>query len=173
MSIVELGPEDWQECRAIRLRALADAPDAFSVMLEDAEQRPDELWREPLTLPGPTIAVRTAGGLVAMGGGYLPPEQPDVMMVWGMWTAPEARGRGHARALVSWLLDWAQDRGISTVELHVTEGNDTARALYESCGFVATGEWGSLREGSPLRIELLRRSNTRASEDTQKPSLRS
>ena len=53
------------------------------------------------------------------------------MMVWGMWTAPEARGRGHARALLDRLVDHARARGVTTVELHVTEGNDTARRLYE------------------------------------------
>ncbi|UUZ58537.1 GNAT family N-acetyltransferase [Nocardioides sp. B-3] len=104
--------------------------------------------------------MRSAGDLLATGGGYLPPEPPDVMTVWGMWTAPEARGRGHGRALLTRLLDWAHTRSISIVELHVTEGNDTARRLYESCGFVATGEWQPLREGSPLRVELLRRAGS-------------
>jgi ribosomal protein S18 acetylase RimI-like enzyme len=78
-------------------------------------------------------------------------------MVWGLWTAPEARGRGHARAILDRLVGHAHGRGVATVELHVTEGNDLARRLYEQCGFVATGEWESLREGSPLQIELMRR----------------
>lgn len=160
MTIVEHGPTAWQEFRALRLRALADAPDAFARTLAEFEREPEESWRPRLSAPNPILAVRSAGELVAMGGGWVPPDETDRMMIWGMWTAPEARGRGHGRALLTWLLDWAHTRSISTVELHVTEGNDTARGLYESCGFVGTGEWEPLREGSPLQIELLRRTAT-------------
>ena len=39
----------------------------------------------------------------------------------------------------------------------MTEGNDRARALYERRGFVSTGKWELLRDGSELSIELLRR----------------
>ena len=41
------------------------------------------------------------------------------------------------------------------MHLHVAEGNDGARALYLSSGFVATGRWEPLREGSPVLIEEL------------------
>ena len=157
MTIVELGPDDWQEFRAIRLRALADAPDAFARTLTEFEQEVEETWRPRLAAPNPTLVVMDEGTPVAMGGGFVPSDETDLMFIWGMWTAPEARGHGHGRALVTWLLDWARTRSISTVELHVAEGNDSARGLYESCGFVGTGEWEPLREGSDKRIELLRR----------------
>jgi ribosomal protein S18 acetylase RimI-like enzyme len=158
-TIVRLRPDDWQEFRDIRLKALADAPTAFGTTLADAEQQPEEAWRGRLGQDDPILGVRDDDleGLSAMGAGWHPPEQPGRMMVWGMWTAPPARGRGHARALLDWLVDHARAHGVTTAELHVTEGNDTARRLYEQCGFVATGEWEPLREGSPLRIELMRR----------------
>lgn len=157
MTIVELGPADWEEFRAIRLRALADAPDSFGATLAAAEQQSEEMWRDRLSTSCPILVVRDQGEAVAMGGAWVAPDDADRMWIWGMWTAPEARGLGHGRSLVMWLLDWASARSISVAELHATEGNDTARGLYETCGFVATGEWEPLREGSELKIELLRR----------------
>lgn len=156
-TIERLGPDDWREFREIRTRALADAPTAFSMTLADAEEQTEEKWRSRLAQGDPILAVRDGDRLVAMGAGWHPPGDPDRMMVWGMWTAPEARGHDHARSLLSWLLDHARERGITTVDLHVSEGNDPARRLYEHCGFEATGEWEPLREGSDLRIELMRR----------------
>jgi ribosomal protein S18 acetylase RimI-like enzyme len=158
-TIVRLGPDDWQEFREIRLRALADAPTAFGMTLADAEQNTEVHWRARLDQGDPVLGVRERDdgtGLVAMGAGWHPPEDPARMMVWGMWTAPEGRGRGHAQALLAWLVDHARARRVTGIELHVAEGNDTARRLYEQCGFVATGEWEPLREGSPVRIELMR-----------------
>jgi len=157
VTIDELEPRDWRDFRDIRVRALGDAPDAFCMTLADAEQESEDMWRGRLSTPDPILVVRDAGTPVAMGGGWVPSEQHDRMVVWGMWTAPEARGHGHGRSLITWLLDWASQREITTVELHVTEGNDAARRLYEQCGFEGTGQWEPLREGSDLRIELLRR----------------
>lgn len=158
-TIVRLGPDDWQEFREIRLRALADAPTAFGMTLADVEHQHEDTWRTRLGQGDPILGVRDDDddGLAAMGAGWHPPEDPDRMMVWGMWTAPGARGRGHARALLDWLVDHAHHHRVATVELHVTEGNDVARRLYEQCGFAATGLWEPLREGSPLQIELMRR----------------
>lgn len=155
-TIERLGPDDWQDFREIRLRALADAPTAFGMTLADVEAQSEDAWQGRLRQGDPILAVREDDRLVAMGAGWLPPDEPDRMMVWGMWTAPEARGRGYARVLLDRLVDHARARGARTVELHVTEGNDIARRLYEDCGFLATGEWTPLREGSRLRIELLR-----------------
>lgn len=154
--VERLGPADWNEFRDIRLRALADAPSAFSVLLVDVQDAPEEHWRSRLSTGSPVLVVRSGGRPVAMGGGFVP-EETGPMSVWGMWTAPEARGEGHARAILTTLLDHAQERGITTVELHVTEGNETARRFYEDLGFETTGEWEPLRTGSALRVELLRR----------------
>ena len=155
--IVDVTPEDWAEFREIRLRALADAPDAFGMTLTGALEQTESAWRSRLDTDDPILVVRAGGTAVAMGGGWRSPGAPGSMMIWGMWTAPEARRRGHAEALVGHLIAWARKHDITDVALHVTEGNDAARRIYERAGFVPTGQWEPLRETSPLRIELLRR----------------
>lgn len=151
--VAQLGPDDWAELRDIRLRALADAPDAFSVVLAEAEAYDDDLWRDRLATSNPTYVVREAGSTVAMAGGFAPPDSP-VAYVWGMWTAPEARGRGHSSVLLDRVVTWARAVG-RTPHLHVTEGNDAARRLYVRSGFEPTGTWEPLREGSRTRVEEL------------------
>jgi GNAT superfamily N-acetyltransferase len=151
--VVRLGPEDWEELREIRLRALADAPDAFGAVLAEVEAYDDRVWRDRLATNNPTYVVREATGTVAMAGGFAPPDS-SVAFVWGMWTAPAARGRGHSSALLHTVVTWARTIG-RTPHLHVTEGNDAARRLYVRHGFEPTGTWEPLREGSVLRIEEL------------------
>jgi GNAT superfamily N-acetyltransferase len=55
-----------------------------------------------------------------------------------MVTAPEARRRGHARAIVHALAGWAAQRGARRALLQVEEANRPARALYTASGFVPT-----------------------------------
>ncbi len=61
-----------------------------------------------------------------------------------MHTAAEARGRGVARALLTYLLGTARARGYRRVSLETgtTPGFAAARALYESAGFTPTGPFG-------------------------------
>ncbi|WP_201862642.1 GNAT family N-acetyltransferase [Microvirga soli] len=52
--------------------------------------------------------------------------------------APEARGKGHARILLTPHLDALSRRGVARVHLEVEEGNGPAIALYRRAGFRET-----------------------------------
>jgi GNAT superfamily N-acetyltransferase len=56
---------------------------------------------------------------------------PDVCYLQDLFTAPDARGKGVARALIAAVVDWAQDRGCGRVYWLTHESNKTARYLYD------------------------------------------
>lgn len=145
--------DDWSLLRNVSLRALADSPDAFRTTLAEAQALTEDFWRQRAEGAAPILMVLEDGRGVAMGGVFTPPDSA-VAYVWGMWTAPEARGRGYAAGLLTDLVNWCRDRDLG-VRLHVTEGNLVARRLYVLHGFKSTGAWEPLREGSALRVEEL------------------
>lgn len=139
-----LGPDDWASFRDIRLRSLADSPDAFASMLEREQGFTEADWRRRLT--GPVYVVDDPRP-VAIGGIF---DNAGTPHVWGMWTDPAHRGRGHARAILDALIPPGT---IAQLDVNIT--NDGARAAYERYGFVGTGELEPLREGSEQRVELM------------------
>ncbi|MEW2378125.1 GNAT family N-acetyltransferase [Micromonospora sp. NPDC047812] len=65
---------------------------------------------------------------------------PDVCYLQDLFTAPEARGRGVARALIRAVEAWASDQGCDRLYWLTREDNRTARRLYdqvaENRGFI-------------------------------------
>ncbi|MGK5520998.1 GNAT family N-acetyltransferase [Micromonospora sp. URMC 107] len=65
---------------------------------------------------------------------------PDVCYLQDLFTAPEARGRGVARALIGAVGAWASDQGCDRLYWLTREDNHTARRLYdqvaENRGFI-------------------------------------
>jgi GNAT superfamily N-acetyltransferase len=64
----------------------------------------------------------------------------DFCFLQDLFTAPEARGQGVARALIAEVGRWARERGCARVYWHTQSGNETARRLYdqvaENRGFI-------------------------------------
>ena len=64
----------------------------------------------------------------------------DVCYLQDLFTAPEARGKGVARALIAEVGHWARERGCARVYWHTHSSNETARRLYdqvaENRGFI-------------------------------------
>ncbi len=55
----------------------------------------------------------------------------DVCYLEDLFTAPDARGQGVGRALISAVADWARARGCTRVYWHTKYDNTTARRLYD------------------------------------------
>ena len=144
---------DWPLLRDVSLRALADSPDAFRRTLAEVQALTDDFWQQRAEGSAPILVVLEDGRGVAMGGVFTPPDSA-VAYIWGMWTAPDARGRGYGAGLLTDLVNWCRDRDLG-VRLQVTEGNEAARRLYTARGFKSTGVWEPLREGSALQVEEL------------------
>lgn len=62
-----------------------------------------------------------------------------VLMIAGLAVAPEHRGEGVGRSLVSAAVDEAKVRGARRLTLRVLGSNGQARALYSALGFVVEG----------------------------------
>jgi GNAT superfamily N-acetyltransferase len=55
----------------------------------------------------------------------------DVCYLQDLFTAPQARGKGVARALIAAVTEWARAEGCSRVYWSTQETNTTARRLYD------------------------------------------
>jgi ribosomal protein S18 acetylase RimI-like enzyme len=106
----------------------ADVPD----MLRLAElTRPGPFWPRSIEL-GTYVGVRENGVLVSMAGERLRP--PGWTEISAVCTAPQARGRGHASALVHALAGRITERDDRPF-LHVAADNAGAIGLYTRLGF--------------------------------------
>lgn len=65
----------------------------------------------------------------------------DTVQIGGVWTPPELRGRGYARAVVGGSLLAAREAGISRAVLFTPERNISAQRAYESLGFRPVGDY--------------------------------
>ena len=152
----QLRPQDWRVWRELRLRALADAPDAFAETLAQARARGDEDWSELASRPGVAqLVAERAGAPAGMAVAVIDAEDPARADLFGMWVAPEARSAGLGGALVDAALAWTRGRAVLELSLRVAEGNEAARALYLGRGFRETGEQAELREGGGLQSRTM------------------
>jgi len=62
----------------------------------------------------------------------------QVMYIYDVAIDPEHRGRGYGRAAMRLAESEARARGLERIELNVFGGNDVARGLYRSLGYMET-----------------------------------
>lgn len=143
MRIERLNGDGWQRLKAVRLAALADAPDAFGSTLAQARRYEESEWRQQLeTLATFVAVVETLD--VGVARGIADETSPDDALLASMWVAPAVRGHGAGEQLILAVANWARAAGHARLKLDVADGNRHAVALYERMGFEPTGETGSL-----------------------------
>jgi ribosomal protein S18 acetylase RimI-like enzyme len=149
---------DWEALRQLRLRALADAPDAFASTLAAEVAFPVEVWWQRAQ-SGPASAnfiAREGGVDVGLAAVFAEPDAPGRMHLVSMWVDPHHRRRGVARALVGQVVRWAADRRAREVILWVADQNTAARLLYERIGFRPTGACQPLPSNPAITESQLR-----------------
>ena len=157
MRVRELERHEWALFRELRLRALAESPNAFARTLADAQAESDAYWlrlTESVTAPGGQVMLiaEVEGRPAGLAFGLFAKERAKTGHVGGMWVEPEARGRGAGQALLDSAIAWARARELDRVELWVTEGNAAAIRLYERSGFADTGRRDPLPSNPALQI---------------------
>lgn len=141
--IRRVGPGDEPALRAVRLRALTDAPAAFASSVEVEQARPGSYWIE--LAAGAAIFVAVIDGeWVGMVGGRWFDAGHGVVQLWGMWVDPAQRRGGVGAELVAAVEEWARRQGARSVRLGVIEGVAAAERFYRRLGFEPTGETRAL-----------------------------
>jgi GNAT superfamily N-acetyltransferase len=163
--IRRLAEGDGDLLREVPLRALADAPFAFSSRLEREREYGSEFWagrvaESELGVSGVVFVAVDGLRSLGMAGGLFGAGQREFATLWGVWVDPNERRRGLGRELVEAVAGWARDSGAQDLRLALTdcEPSKPAASLYRGLGFVETGEHEQLESDPSLVAMLMYRS---------------
>jgi ribosomal protein S18 acetylase RimI-like enzyme len=160
-SIRPIESHEWRMYRDLRLRSLADSPDAFGTTLAQAQERSEGQWSAQLAsgaasgseLPLVAVVNDQPGGLA---WAMIDPSERQKAHLYQMWVAPDYRDIGAGRMLLGTGIAWARSEGARFLALAVTCGNTSAARLYSRAGFEPTGAPRPLRRESTLLVQPMR-----------------
>jgi len=146
MNIRLLNEEDACIFRALRLKAVIEAPSAFTESIDEITKRSFQDCAGQLQSHGKGDFVLGAfddkNNLVGTVGFYraIHDKQLHRGTLWGMYVAPDGRQLGVGGALITAAIEHAKKLpAISNITLCVTSSNESAKRLYESKGFQVCG----------------------------------
>ena len=153
--IAPLYADDWAMIREIRLRALADAPQAFTSSYEREQAFEEATWRDRATTCQWFVAFDGERPVAVAGGIPSWSDDPTRRDLVGMWVAPSHRRRSIADGLLHEVADWARSEGASTLRLAVLEGNGEARSAYLKMGLRPAGVATAVADDRSRTIEFM------------------
>ena len=131
-------PSDWEDVRAVRLQALADAPSAFIAESSRETDWLEEDWRSAIKQARWVVA-RAGHFVVGVARSSQGADSPESRFIEAVWVAPAFRRIGVGRRLVRWLIEGERRSGIKEILLWVIDSNAYARSFYVKMGFRSTG----------------------------------
>lgn len=158
--IRRIRPDEGQLLRDLRLRSIADAPNAFGQPLEEARGRPERVWtrsaRQSSRGDSRTwLIAETATGTVGLVQGRK--RRPHTLLLFSMWVDPAVRRLGVGRLLVGRLEDWARGWDGEETVLWVLGANSTAIGFYRDLGFEVIRGGKDAESGARLGALAMRR----------------
>lgn len=144
--MIEIQPiteSNVSDFKAVRLRALEEAPYAFGATYAQESQLSDSEWQKRVKrMNGDDgVGYLAMDGEKACGivGAFLDQDDPTRAYIISMWTAPSHRQQGIGRLLIGEVLNWGRRRNAGSLLLMVTSNNEPAMSFYERLGFARTG----------------------------------
>ena len=155
-----ISPQEWKNYKDLRLRALADSPDAFGSTLAEEEKRSDSAWKSRLAGDDSALnyplGAEVDGEKIGLAWGRIKESDPDLANLYQMWVAPSHRGLGVGEMLLKRVIAWAVEKDALVLELGVTVRDSSAMRLYTRLGFEPVGETEPLRPGSAFFCQSMR-----------------
>ncbi len=136
--IRRIAPDDGLTLRELRLRSIADAPNAFGQPLEEARGRPEKEWHRSARQSSHgdsrtwLLAEQDAHAIGLVQGRK---RRPSTLLLFSMWVDPSARRLGVGRALIESLEAWGRGWDATETILWVYGANDEAIRFYRDLWF--------------------------------------
>jgi ribosomal protein S18 acetylase RimI-like enzyme len=160
--IRKLEAADAEAFREVRLRGLAEHPEAFTSTVEEwdgpLEKFVDRIQKAHVVGAFEAQTGKLVGHIILAT--HISPSlrQRHKCEVWSVYVLPEARGHDLARRMMEAIIAEGRAQGFLYLKLAVSAGNDKARSLYESLGFVHFGtepDYKSMPDGGFLDEHFL------------------
>jgi ribosomal protein S18 acetylase RimI-like enzyme len=147
-------PHNAMIFKNVRLRALQDAPTAFSSTYAEESKLTDADWAKRAAQWSGEKSV----GYLAMdardpcgiASGLLDQADATRAHLLSMWVAPTHRRAGIGHSLVEAVVSWACSQNVGTLLLLVTSNNEGAIKFYQRLGFSLTGKTEPYRNDPAL-----------------------
>jgi len=161
VEIRALTAHDWEVFRATRLRALAEAPDAFRSTYDAESGQSDDHWRDMVSRtaahPDGEIFLGSIDGRPGAIAFVRVEQDSATARIGAMWVDPAFRGRGVGSKVLAAALDFGRAAGAEWAELAVRDDNGPAQRLYAAAGFEPMSRTEPLRDDSALTVRWMRR----------------
>lgn len=169
--IRRIGPDDGPILRDLRLRSLADAPEAFGQPIEEALAQPDAEWvaaaragaageRRAWFLA--EVAPRDGGPARTVGLVLGRRRPPATLLIFSMWVDPTVRRGGVGGRLIEEAEAWAGSWNARRTVLWVYAGNEPALRFYRRLRFRVEEDGEDARTGAQYgALAMVRAIDTR------------
>jgi ribosomal protein S18 acetylase RimI-like enzyme len=152
-TLERISPDNVAAFRMIRLQALKEDPTSFgSTYAKESELTEAEWLKRAARWSGeksigylavnqemPDQQMQDQGMPCGIVASYLDEEDPRRAQVVSMWVSPAHRRSGLGTLLIDAIQIWAIDRGVSDLQLMVTNINHGAIQFYKRLGFAWNG----------------------------------
>lgn len=138
-SIQQIGSEDQERLKRLRLRALKDSPHCFLSVHSTERQYHKDRWAAEFERGDWYAGVRDHRDISLIGVTREPGTPESECYIEYMWVDKRFRRHGSAQHMLQEVLEILRTSDVKVVYLWVLNGNEAAAELYKKVGFRFTG----------------------------------